>query len=635
MAVVLVGEKYKQEFDNVFLLVSGCGLLEGISAEGDLDDGTACITYGENNYVYDARIENARYRGDSEDGEAQRQGFTVWGATWFGTLRGEDSMRSADELWRKTITDVATLYHKRFSILTYTPQQNDNEGVTKDKAEVIARNFLNLFHPDFYNQQNLSARPKVTVFNADDGARESEMQDIYGISLRLALNSGGQSEYVIGKIYFERYLNTLRPMLRGDAVKMDKMLKSFHKGTGAQKNKGVKKKGAVGAENPLTDEEKKVKESALAALKKCILDNNGNRETSNFLNYLFMDDFTSASADVRTSGKRDRDTIKKLLSGVDVFNELKCDEVKVLYISHLQWRSKVYDVALNGVKALRFIFGLNDALTVKCLNCPKTVGGEKEYEILVTNNEILLAKGEGEEEITTVVLGNKYEEGMGVSQEDVQLVKDKGLINKHLRVSKCTLLSANADGAEILCRRICCDSQSFTITYDKKGVVTLDPTKIDPTKTRRLCKACQHPEMVYYAALDDKAYVTDSLTVDVNSMTLMEKTLTKTCSCCGRTFLPAKAKETSCRLCEGLDAIVESRRGVSDAMDKKREEAKELYKKYAQILPVLLRAFTVFAKKYCVEDDEVILFGVGKHVYCFDKVKANQTGIVKPVRKLK
>ena len=89
-------------------------------------------------------------------------------------------------------------------------------------------------------------------------------------------------------------------------------------------------------------------------------------------------------------------------------------------------------------------------------------------------------------------------------------------------------------------------------------------------------------------------------------------------------------------MCEAL-LILDRAKGGKDEIDSMKAKiaaAQELYKKYAQLLPVGLRTRSVFSKKYCVEDDEMILFLVGNTVYRFDKIQAKQFGIVSPVRKL-
>lgn len=618
---VLVGRKYEEEFKNAFLLISECMALEECSVQGSLKSKTAEIVYGGMTYRYDEAIENAQFAGE-EAINGQEQGFTAFGATWFSELRGEGLVNSADALWIKVITEISSLYHRKFSMLTYRPKDGEGADVTKEKAEEIAKNFLNAFHPDFYAEEETEYRPKVRVTEAKNCLVDEEIQDIYGVSLRLALNCGGQSEYVIGKIYFQKYASGMKPLSRYEALDMDNILQSFHTAEESVGRKNVEIT-RVEKDSNLSGSDSIAKENALTALEDCINDSVAGRD--NFLNYLLMD--------AQTEMNKDREIIGRLLSRTDNSNhELQCDEVKVLYISHLQWKSKIFDAYINGEKALRFVFGLNNRFSLKCLTCKNEPSVQERFGevLLVYNNEVIL-KQEEVGDVKSVSLIDATQDAFGVSEEEMQLIRSRGLINDHIKVRKCAL---SVNRSKKICSCVRCQSQLIPVYYDAQGKVTSDSKNAD--KQDWLCKLCQRPEKVYYKPLEDESVVTATLALDVNTWTLTKiDDTTKICSCCGRRY-KQKEKESKCELCSTAEKLAikgKPAKGVEITQEDKR--AKALYKEYASVLPVLLRVFSCSKAKYCVEDDGLMIFIVGKKLYRFNKLDVGKTGIVCSAKKVK
>ena len=60
--------------------------------------------------------------------------------------------------------------------------------------------------------------------------------------------------------------------------------------------------------------------------------------------------------------------------------------------------------------------------------------------------------------------------------------------------------------------------------------------------------------------------------------------------------------------------------------DDQDEEKKALYKKYKSLLPLSVRLLSIFAKKFCVEDEELIIFVIGKKKYAFNKLCVKEKG---------
>ena len=589
---LLIGRKYEQEFNSAFLLIRDCAALEDYSARGELENGTAEISYGMNTYHYDESIENAQFTGSENSTEEIEQGFTVWGATWFSKLRGEKGAESADALWLDFMKNLADGYHNKYAILTYEPQQGEKIQIAE--VEGIAKRVLNQFHSSFYGAAHENDRPVITVQEASKENQDEVTQDIYGVSLRLSLNCGGHSEYVIGKIYFEKHFSEMRPMTHQNALTMDASLNDLEK-TSSTKRGDVSKEGGAGGEKKqsnLSNKDTLTRDNALKALSECI--NKSISGQDNFLNYLILSD------------AHDIETVNRLLRRTaDSTHELKCDGVKVLCISHLQWKSWAFDVSIGGTKAFSFTFDLDKVLTVKCLNCYRIAedGQHKEYDVLVMKNEVLLKGEEGEEETQVVRIPAIDVDGLGLTQEETELIRKKSLFADHVMPRSCTLNVLDANGGKnCLCLR--CSSQLFSVYYDKKGAVTSDEKKAQ--RQEILCNDCRHPEKVYYDPLTDSRSETASLVIDVNTMTLIRKDEAKKCSWCGRYY----KGESQCRVCLSADKVANADPNSEDPrVVAELEQARGLYKQYASILPLLLRMVTCFKykKKYCFEDDGIII----------------------------
>jgi hypothetical protein len=159
-----------------------------------------------------------------------------------------------------------------------------------------------------------------------------------------------------------------------------------------------------------------------------------------------------------------------------------------------------------------------------------------------------------------------------------------------------------------------CDAQVEKI-IDKAG------------KAFEFCRNCRYPERVYFdpqgggKGVEIPAF---RIALDVNSMRPVDKTMAKICKTCGRTF---KSSKSVCNLCGFANLAADG-----NLTDEQKSAAAALYKEYAHILPLSWRCFG--GKKYCFEDDGMIVFVIGKNKYRFDKLTAKSTGILKAARKM-
>lgn len=117
-------------------------------------------------------------------------------------------------------------------------------------------------------------------------------------------------------------------------------------------------------------------------------------------------------------------------------------------------------------------------------------------------------------------------------------------------------------------------------------------------------------------------------------MTLIRKDKAKKCSWCGRYY----KGDSQCNVCLSADKVANADPNSEDPrVVAELEQARGLYKQYASILPLLLRMVTCFKykKKYCFEDDGIIIFVIGKRRYRFDKLNAKRMGMIKAASRMR
>ena len=92
----------------------------------------------------------------------------------------------------------------------------------------------------------------------------------------------------------------------------------------------------------------------------------------NAVNSIIEEGFTDS---VIFNSKEDLEVIDRLLE--DDLNSnvviLRCESVKILSITHCKWKSMIFDVTYKDLPVMRFVYGLDDKLSVKCLCCGNTI----------------------------------------------------------------------------------------------------------------------------------------------------------------------------------------------------------------------------------------------------------------------
>lgn len=586
---ILIGKKYQTEFESAFRLIESCPAFTGYSVSGDVEGinygKELIIMDGKNIYTFDETIENAQFRDDDDDDTDDEIGFSIDGASWFRGMRGVKNAESADAQWMRFIEKIALAYHAKYSIVEYKQQKSSKIDV--ETAYDLTKKIIKFLFP----QIELRERDFIKV--TDEKILQDEALDIYGLNLRLALSGGtGQSERVLGKVYFNARNNKIerrlemQPMLKNDASNVDATLSALA---------GEDSDGDSGTDSSDAYIEM-LGNNALGALEALI--SGGERN--------FVDCFFSEA--------RDQAAIADMLSRTaHNRSELQCDELKVLGISHIQWRTTVYDCVIGGTKKLRVVFGLNNSLTLKCLNC----GTDEPF---FKDNTLYLETEKPTDRYFITFPDTSDEETMGLSAEDVTLAKERGKHLTHFKTVKCD----SVNGLEG-CKCVRCASQLFTVTDERRARIGKDAI------TREYCRDCRHPEIVYYDLESDEPQLTSTLRFAINTrrMEKMSDEL-KQCSLCDRFYVMGKGEgKERCSLCELANKVATSPESVPEDM---LAEARALYRSYAEIIPVFKR-MGAGKNKYCFEDEAIIVFVVGKNIYHFSKLSISERGFIAPATK--
>ncbi|MBQ8689060.1 MAG: hypothetical protein IJ515_01705 [Clostridia bacterium] len=546
--IIKVGFEHKEAFESVCLLLSSAGLFNsGYQVNGD---NTRII--GETHEYVLLSVENSTEA-------SQSFGFNESGATWFKTLRGNsDDEKDDNAEWLSFKQEVQKEYHKKFSVVEYLPKKKDKAELEEAKrnAQAVAEAFFGVFYPELKNRP-YSIVPQLNT---------NESDDLYGIAMRVDLASEvTQSAPMpfLCKIYFNCMQDTFKPMPASLAESLNQNILDLV----PENDDGTAVAGS--ATNT------KIIDLTLAELER-LVDEISNDPRKNFADYICFSD------------EKDQESLKVLKKQMAHDNfALECQKIDCLYITHIKTEPYVCDLCINEIPMLRFSIGLNNTLSIRCMNC-----NAREY--LINHNEITYTV---DDETTRTVVINPEVEGFGLTEEQVAEIKEYSTMHNHL-IEVHGLESIKASRG---CSRVKCASQLISIDI---GGGTL----------KTMCKDCPHPEVIW-----DGKYYTPSLDVATDKLELVPNDENLgTCNVCGRRFTDSILVAKKCPLCASLA------KAPTDT------KARARYRTYSGMLPLHTRVASLFAKKACVEDDEIIIFVLGSKRYIFNKLNAGDRGYLKP-----
>ncbi len=547
MAIIRVGRKYKKEFESIVRLYKNGFISEKVNIKRVTDDQ---IITAANTFEYSEYEEGI---GGASDGNGNELRFDNAGASWFSQMRGK-SFDSSSADWEQLISDVATDYHKFYSMIEF-------RQTVDSRLAAVAGSLTNV--TEKFDKQFLKRVFDSDLVMPDRYAVDPE--NYYAVSMRLEINGGAQSEPLLGKIYFRKGRDgKYIPIMGGEAQDLDDYIN-----------------GAV----PSDDRTKQTENEFVDG----VLVNDVLGEIDNVFKTDDVADYILFNKDYEYKIEQ----MLKLLATSDE-KELECTHVTVLGISHVEWQNFAYYITMAGKRVLKLIVGLNNTISLYCVNC------NKDGVLLIDNNVVLF-------DDTIYDSGYSLDfdaPDLGLDDLAVLQIKRESLISKHLLTVSCPDNPRNPG----CLRRIC---QSQAVKYENAS-----------GKTVYKCNGCPYPEVVYRNIFDVSSgggRLTDELSIDEQAFVLTDKK-TKVCACCGRTYGERQGKNGLCKLC-GDDSVT--------------ERDKKLYKKYGKMLGIGVRLRHLFKHKHCKEDSNIIIFELGTDRYVFNKLSATEHGVIEPPKKVK
>ena len=472
---------------------------------------------------------------------------------------------------------ISKSYHERYAIVEYNQKLNQDQ-LTDTEAMKRAYPVMDLLWPD-HLVLNTQTFKKGTA-NAED------IMDIYALSLRLSLTYGGNSHpmRILGTVYLKNTDRSkeLEPLLREEASAIDATFKAMTPDAARVADTASEKT------NEARENAASLHKFACNQLQKLITDNQSNLNATqteenphNFMNYLFLSD-------------EEKEIIRMLLKKTAHNNtSLECSAIELLGISHVSWENTVFEYRENDACKLRFIFGLNKGLTVKCANCGETI---------VKNNNFLLQIYDGNElQYVERPLFLRQIPPMECEQMRKQL-----RLQHLLEISGCSRFDTGDS-----CHQVRCASQCFTA---ENG--------------RLYCKDCSRPEIVCY---DDalEPFLTAEGRFSISERKMIPKQKASRCPICNRYATnhdpEGGGSIEHCPLCREAISFARSTTPAD-------EKSADCYRRYAHAVPLFARMRR--ARKAAFEDAGMVLIVIGEKIYKLDKLFSRTASVLPSAKRL-
>lgn len=606
MQTIIIGRNYEEMFNAAFRIAEHLSRNSGDSTycvfenyrapyADDLCDDMRAIEDKGTGYIfcYDPYdLGSARFAGDEGLNNEQALGFNYDGATWFKNLR-ENSI-SADAKWEDCTEALRQLYHKNYSILEY--RQNPRDSEADDEVAVKVEKELRKLFPALAELTPI-VTPVVDPQNQFGGS-----VDIYGMTLRVALGSP-EPIHIICRLFFRADgTGDTRPMYKAEAEDLNQMIMNANLNDVDQRR----------------DEASGLRDNALRALEKFI---NEEREGQfRFKDCIFFTQRTGKKSIIeRTEDGQtryvteDEQRLRELRkSNAHNNSDIECGSVEVLSISHIKWDSAMYDISYEGFnkKTFRLMLGLNDSISLQCLNC-----GDR--ELLIDNNRIKVFNGNAVEREVVV---NVCKPGLGLSEKDLEAVIERSRFAAHLggiavgNESSCKLkeiMQSYPNMANARCNiKVRCKSQIEERQFGDK--------------TEEVCTNCPYAEILYTDPNTGKRHATYGMHYFVDDHAFMDEQEVShnECRICHRAI---DAEKNYCDTCAQARAI-----SMSEAKD---AAASKRFKRYCGALPMGTRVASLGKRRACFEDDSFLIFVIGKHIYALNKLDIATNGYIPAPRK--
>ena len=417
--------------------------------------------------------------------------------------------------------------------------------------------------------RRVADRLNLPIGRITGAATEDSVEDIYVITLRMELYGGAGEPRPVLCKVYFQYRNGTFSPLRQGEAMKSELFV----------NEVISEQKSFGRASFDDNNETEIVDNVLNSIEKLITGKMSHTFTESVL----------------IANQIDLNTIQELLD-VEPQDEvrLECKKLKVLSISHIRWIDTAFNLFIGSQRAFLAKISPNNSMSWYCC-C------NSEDNKLIESNVITCHSEDG---ITEEITIDVSQEDLGISDDAVERISLESAFAKHCFEISCSELMRR----HIQCKQYRCESN--TVLFEADG------------KVKRKCVDCPYPEVVLRYGKGESAY-TPTLNFDTKTLQpVTEKTTA--CRFCGRHYVTEKPASTFlCDFCS--KAISSCENGSADP------QARVLYRKYASMLPLSAR---IGAKgKYCFENEDRLLFVVGKNKYLFDKLLLQDTGIIASPKK--
>lgn len=306
----------------------------------------------------------------------------------------------------------------------------------------------------------------------------------------------------------------------------------------------------------------------------------------------------------------DVDVLKQLTEPTDTSAgalTLTCNKLSVQGIAHVSWINQTYDCFYkyedgHGKKEKIKLFvaeiGLNDKMSLRCANCTDKA------QYLIESDKIAISDAQG---------NAIYDDGYKIDDKGtIKIDISTTIASRHNRIIECE---------DKACVKIVCDVASAEIGE------------------RRYCKDCPYPEKVSIINTDGDIDLTENLSFARKGLRMIKSGAAGKCACCQRTFAKSDINGGLCEFCKRAETLA----GESESQEQiDKQSCAKLYRKYSSLLPISVRLKHLSAKKYCMDDNDLLLFVFVKESkngeiqsierYAFDKLQITDGELSLPIR---
>ena len=567
--VRVLGSDYTAAFESAKSIISQ-GLLSDEMTDCYIDN-DGCIHSGTNifEYIEDPGFGELAKESDFRLGED--------GASWFSAFRRmadgsyDESDVSSAHLWEEFLTDLSRKYHDKYFLVACKKGKSRRSSAESEAAEEArfetykgyAQNIMSNFYPH------------ITDWEFSKSSQNSGYDDIYGMSLRLQIGTGGEKEIpILGTLYFKRHGNyKMIPLSTEDADKIEANLESMDE---SDSYESTSTSTSIDATNNTLN-------TLFSELTRII---NEDKLGDHLVGCLRFDNSDKASLD-------------SLLERIQNDNKvLVCKQVEILGISHVNWEKYSYVITQKrtGTDLFSIIGGIDEKVVMCCLGCNSSSD-------LILGNRFSVTDPQTGESIPFVI--EPSERDLGLSKDQLDIILSSRYFDSHY------IVVGGACGAPRgkACSRMLCKSY-LTSIETAKGVIDF-------------CRDCPYPEVVYKTRSGELRH-TPSLKFNTETLKLEDPSAVSEhpCQLCGR-YVSNLQGGLYCKLCATALKHSPADENVAAAN----------YEKYKNLLSLRTRISSATQKKLCFEDSEMLIFVVGKDKYLFHKLWLESEGYSKSPEK--